>query len=69
MSIPIADGFQKLPSVPQVPTIAIELVEIEINTTVLNDEFLAHRLGMVTKANFLSCSFEAYPCISMVSAP
>lgn len=31
----------------QVPTIAIELVEFEANTTVLNDEFLAHRLGMV----------------------
>lgn len=29
----------------QVPTVAIELVEVEINTTVLNDEFLAHRLG------------------------
>jgi len=34
----------------QVPTIAIELVEIEINTTVLNDEFLAHRLGMLDEA-------------------
>ncbi len=65
----VANSLRRI-MIAEVPTMAIDIVEIKENTSALHDEYIAHRLGLVPLISYDIDNFsmnDACSCQSMCS--